>query len=92
MHVVTVHVGQQSVLGADHAQQLRTVGVLRNLDDVALIGHVAVAVLAEGLCLQLIEAFLGEDDLLFELAALGHLLVAYGPVFLARAPLLDERP
>ena len=67
-------------------------GVLRHLDDVALVGHIVVAILAEGLSLQLVEAVLGKGYRVCKLAALWHGLVTHREQAVDGGPLLDNVP
>ena len=95
MHIVAVHVGELSVLRAYHTEDLRTVGVLRDVDNLAFecdILAIVTTILTEGLCLQFVDAIGGERHLLSKLATVGHCLVALRQQTLDGGPLLMHGP
>ena len=51
VHIVSVQVVKLAILGTYHTEYLRTVRILRDLDDVALIRNILRTILAESLCL-----------------------------------------
>ena len=92
MHVVASSVDKLSVLRARHSDDLRSTGVLRDLDNVTLVGHVLIAIFAEGLSLQLIGAVFQERYGSSECAAVWQLLISHCPVFGLAAHLSDQAP
>ena len=86
MHVVAVQPRQQAVLWTHHAEDFRSVGVLVDLHDVALVGHLRRAVHAPCLGLQLVDAVLLEHHLVLDGAAVGQRLGALLAVGLQVAP------